>query len=539
MPLPVLEGSATVPSVVDVYVNNALQGSREVAPGPFELTNVPVQSGGGTVQLVMHDLLGRQVVTEQSYYASSVLLRRGLHDFSYEIGFVRSGFGTRSNDYGAPIASTSHRYGLTDRITLEGHAQVSRAAQVAGLGVNLSLFDLGIIGGAASVSRSARGGGALVSGSFERRGSGFSMGLRAEYATAGYSFVGIGDGNRPARLSAQAFADLPVFGGSLGLNLIHRERRGDEENESLAGLFANVPLVDAASLQLFARRAVAGNGRTVLGAHLAIALGGGRSASASVEHRGDGGFSHNLSYQQDAPTGIGSGYRASARFDGGRRTLESAYSYNAAPVSVGAHLSRAGSRTGIRLSARGSVGLVGGRVFASRSLGTSFAQVQVGRHAGVRVYADNQLIGVTGEDGSLVIPSLRAFDRNMLRIDETDLPLDVQIARTEIPVRPFARAGAVVRFAVRTERGVLLQVRLEDGSALPAGALIRVPGDAELYVVASAGEVYIPTLDGTALLEASWGERRCAFQVTVPEGDDPQPRIAGLVCRTAETFAAR
>lgn len=539
MPLPTLEGSAAMPSVVDVYVNNTLQGSHEVTPGPFELTNIPIQSGGGTVQLVTRDLLGRQVVSEQSYYASSVLLRQGLHDFSYEIGFVRSGFGVRSNDYGTLLASTSHRYGLTDAVTLEGHAQVTRSAQVAGAGVNLSFFDLGTVGAAATFSRSARGNGTLLSGSIERRSTGLSFGVHAEYASAHYSFIGLGEDNRPPRLSAQAFADLPLLGGSIGLNYIHRDRRGEEEDERVAGAFANVPLVDGMTMQIFARRAVAGNAQTVLGAHLSLALGGRRSASASVEYRAGGGFSRNLSVQEDAPSGIGGGFRATTNVSDGRRTMESVYTYNSTLATLATHVSRAGGSTGVRLSARGSVGLVGGRPFAARSLGGSFARVQVGDHAGVRVYADNQLIGTTGADGSVVIPSLRPFDRNVIRIEEADLPLEVQIGETEVPVRPFARAGALVRFGVRRERGVLLQLSLEDGSPVPAGALVRVDGGGDLHVAVIGGEVYIPALDGSASLEASWEGGDCRLQVTVPETDDPQPRLTGLICRRTQAIASR
>lgn len=538
MPLPVLEGSAAVPSIVDVYVNNQLQGSRVVTPGPFELANVPVQSGGGTVQLVMRDLLGRQVVMEQSYYASSVMLRRGLHDFSYEIGFLRSGYGTRNVGYGPLIASTSHRYGLSDSVTLEAHAQLSGDVQSAGAGVNLAISDVGVLGGSATFSRSDRGTGVFVTASAERRTMGFSLGVRGEYSSAAFGSVESTEANRPGRLSVQAFADMPVMSGSLGFNLLHREHRGGVDTESLAGVSANVPLLDRAAVQLFARRAVSGRAQTVFGAHVSLALGGRRSAGATVEHR-DGGFSHNISYQEDAPSGIGGGYRTTANVTGGRRSIETVYTYNAAPASFTAHLSRAGGRSGVRLSARGSFGLVGGDSFAARALGSSFAQVRVGDHAGVRVYADNQLIGRTGEDGSLMIPSLRAFDRNAIRIEETDLPLDVQISETELQVRPFARAGAVVRFGVRRERGVLLQVALDDGSALPAGALVSVAGSPERYIAASGGEVYIPTLDGTAEIEASWSGRSCRLQVTVPETDDPQPLIGGLVCRDAPVVASR
>ena len=154
MPLPVAGGSAAVPSVVDVYVNDALQGQQAVQPGPFELSNIPVPSGGGTVQLVVRDLLGREIVSEQSYYASAQLLRGGLHDFSWEAGFLRERFGRESNGYGAFFASTTHRYGLSDHFTGEATAQASEDHQMAGLSLAAIVFDLGQAGASASVSHS-------------------------------------------------------------------------------------------------------------------------------------------------------------------------------------------------------------------------------------------------------------------------------------------------------------------------------------------------------------------------------------------------
>ena len=94
----------------------------------------------------------------------------------------------------------------------------------------------------------------------------------------------------------------------------------------------------------------------------------------------------------------------------------------------------------------------------------------------MRVYADDQLVGVTGRDGSVTVPNLRAFEPNRLRIDEADLPLEAQIDATEQVVRPFARTGSVVRFPVRMERGVLMRVRREDGTDLPAGAMVELEG---------------------------------------------------------------
>lgn len=535
MPLVQASGGAAVPSVVDVYVNNVLQASREVAPGPFALADIPVQSGGGTVQLVVRDLLGRETVFEQSYYASSQLLRRGLHDFSYEAGFIRRGFGRSSFDYGDFMASTTHRYGISDRLTGEVHAQASRSVQNGGIAFTLLAFDLGQAGASASVSRSDRGTGYRLAASFERRTPGLSFGLLSDYSSADYRFLGLPGDYRPPRLTLQAYGDLPLARGSIGANLLHRELR-DGPAETLAGLTGSWQLGPAAMVQLYARRSVAGARNAAVGAHLAFALGGRRSASAGVEH-GSRGTVANLAYQDDPPVGPGGGFRASASF-GRFDRAEAAYVHNLPMATLGAQLAHARGTTGLRLSAAGSLGLVGGGLFAARSLGESFAAVRVDGYPGVRVYADDRLVGVTGAGGSLTVPGLRAFEANRIRIDEADLPLEAQIDVVEQTIRPFARAGAVLRFAVRAERGVLMRVRREDGSALPAGATVGVEGDEASYVVVGDGEVYVPGLSGRRKLHARWNGGRCGFTADVPATDDPQPYLDGLVCRGEEAYAS-
>ena len=534
MPLPAATGSAAIPSVVDIYVNNILQGSRDVAPGPFELANIPVQSGGGTVQLVVRDLLGRQVVSEQSYYASSQLLRRGLHDFSYEAGFVRRDFGTRSNGYGEFMVSTTQRYGFTDSLTAEATLQASGSRQTGGVAVTSSALGFGQAGASVSLSHGDKGLGFRLAASFERRASGLSFGLLSEYQSAGYGFIGMPDGYLPPRLTVQAFADMPLEGGSVGFNLLHRSLR-DQPSESLAGLYGTFQLSRMAQVQLYARHSIVGAGETTLGAHMTFSLGGRRSTYVGSEFRG-GRTSGEISFQDNLPAGVGGGFRTTTSFGPVRRS-EAAYTYNLPMATVGGQVARAGGSTGVRLTASGSIGLLGGNAFASRSLGSSFATVIVDGYPGLKVYADDHLVGVTGRDGSVTVPGLRAFEANRIRIDEADLPLDTRIESNEVVIRPFARTGAVVRFPVRAERGVLMRVRREDGSDLPAGAVVRGEGDAT-YIVASGGEVYAPDLAGTQRLFATWEGGACAFQATVPVGDDPQPRLDGLICRGEVSDAA-
>jgi outer membrane usher protein len=536
MPLPSVGGSAAVPSVADVYVNSALQGERQLAPGPFELRNVPVPSGGGTVQLVMRDLLGREIVSEQAYYASAQLLRRGLHDFSYEAGVLREAFGRRSNQYGAFFASTSHRYGISDHVTAEATAQASKTTQMAGVALNAIVFDLAQVGGSVAVSRSRHETGFRAAASLQRASHGLSFGVQADYTSARYAAVGFPADKPPPRYTIQAYADMPLSHGGVGVNFLYRSLRG-EEAETLAGIFGSWQLTPAAAIQIYARRSIVGTRRTSFGAHLSFALGGRRSASLSVDREGgrDAGY---LSYQDDPPPGPGGGLRMMAQ-RGQDTVVDAAYVRNLPSTTLTAQATYVRGAPGLRLSARGAVGWIEGRVFASRSLGESFAAVRLDGHPGVHVYADNQPVGVTDRHGFLMVPGLRPFDVNTIRLDEGDLPLDVSLAAGEITIRPFARAGTSVRFAAHRERGVLMRVRLEDGSDLPAGATLRVQGAAQTYVAVSGGEVYVPDLTGRAVMEANWGGKRCTFAVLVPEDDDLQPRLDNLVCRAGQGYAAR
>jgi len=145
MPVPQVTGSAVVPSTVDVYVNNIRTYSRDVPPGPFEISNLPIISGVGTQRIVLRDALGREIVTNQPYYASSQLLRTGLFDFSAEVGYRRLYYGILSNSYDPDVvASSSLRYGLSNVLTVEAHVEGGTRLANGGLGIVFPLVNRGI-----------------------------------------------------------------------------------------------------------------------------------------------------------------------------------------------------------------------------------------------------------------------------------------------------------------------------------------------------------------------------------------------------------
>ena len=139
-------GTAVVPSTVDVYINNAKAYSTPVRPGPFSVQNLPVPVGAGNVRVVVRDVFGKESTAVVPYVRYDSMLKQGLHDFSYEAGFLRRNYAVESNDYGDFAAVATHRYGVTDWLTLEGHAEAMDDRGNLGGVVQVTMPVLGLVG---------------------------------------------------------------------------------------------------------------------------------------------------------------------------------------------------------------------------------------------------------------------------------------------------------------------------------------------------------------------------------------------------------
>jgi len=532
LPLPSLSGSAALPSVVDVYVNDVLQSRNQVRPGPFQLRDVPIVTGSGEVRLVVTDLLGRETVTRQSYYAAPELLRRGLHDYSYELGFLREEFGRRSNRYTTLFAAGTHRYGLTDRLTGEAHVAVSDKVQAGGVAAAYLWPDIGLFTVGAALSQSGRGTGSLVNLGFERRSQSFSLGAAAEFASEDFTTLGEVPGRDPPAATFQAFAGIPLGFGSLGASYVLRDERGQPDVEIL-GVNASVRLGRIGALNIAAQHGFGAEAGTAVQLFLTVPLGARSFASGGFDYRDDAA-TFTANFQRSPPVGEGIGY-ALAGAVGDYKRIEGRLAVQTSFGDLDAILTWTDGKTGVRFTASGAVATVGGNVFASRRLNQSFAAVKVGNFENVRVYADNQLVGRTNRDGVAIIPRLRPYERNRVRIDYGDLPFDAEVADPERDVRPRNRSGVAIDFAARRSRAAIVNVRLENGTPLPPGSVVALEGGVEEFVSAPGGDVYLSGLDRTNQVVARFEGTACRFTVDLPDGDDPQPRLGPLICRPSQS----
>jgi len=525
-PVPTLAGSAALQSVADLYVNGALNASKEVQPGAFTFTGFPIVTGAGTVEMVVRDALGRETVVRQAYYAAPSLLRPRLSDFSYEMGFLRRDYGAASASYGRLVASASYRLGVTDRFTAEGHAAASAETQQASAGADLALPPLGLLSVSAAASRSR---GELTGQSwsigFEHRGRGFSLGGLARLTSDDYRQVG-DDGPLPT-LDLEAFAGLSERWGSLGLSYLRRDSRDGGPGVSFGGTSASFRIGGVGSVHLAVRTALRGQRDTSAELSFSTRLDSRTSASGAVGMR-DGAGSGFLWLQRNAPAEEGWGYRMLATL-GPLEGLSGVLAINTNFGQYDAEVSYRDGRAGTRIRASGGLGIAGGQVFAAQRLSDAFAVVDAGQ-PGVRVYADNHLIGRSGSNGRVVVTHLRSYEDNAIRLELADLPIDAEVTMAETRVRPYARRGLVVNLRATRTRSTLVRLEVPGLGPLPAGATVTVGGHA--FVAAPGGEVFLSGLSEVNQVEARWPEGRCKLELLTPAGSDPQPDLGTHTCRT-------
>ncbi|MBD8698641.1 fimbrial biogenesis outer membrane usher protein [Sphingomonas sp. CFBP 13714] len=528
MALPTLNGSAAVPSVVDLYVNNILQNRQSVASGPFALTDVPVVNGSGDIQLVVRDALGRETRVTQSYYAAPQILRRGLHDFSYEIGVLRRNFTRASFDYGTPILSATHRYGVTERLTVEAHGETTRKMQATSMQVSALWPAVGIFSLSAAGSHSDRGGGGLFGIGFERQTRGLSLGGNGEITTADYATVGDSTAYRRARSTVTGFIGTPTPYGSVTASLLWRRSR-DQRGDILSGnANASMRLRRIGALSLNASRSFAGARDTTVQFRLTVPFGQRTSATAGVQLR-DGELGATTTLQRNLPYGDGVGYRLQAE-TGAIERLDAEVNAQSGIGRIDAQVTRLNGASGGRLQLVGSVATVDGAVFAARRIEQSFGTVRVGPYANVRVYSDNQLVGRTNAAGVLVIPRLLPFQDNHIRIEAEDLPLDAIIDETKRTVRPYDRSGVAVRFGARAASDARLRVVGADGNPLPAGTVLHLNGAGEAFLLAPGGDAYLTGLATRNRVSATFAGGGCAFAFDFVPAGQTQPDLGTFTC---------
>lgn len=530
-PLPVLSGLSVAPSTVELYVNDVLRQVSSVPSGPFSLDNFPVVTGGGEARLVVRDILGRETVLVQPFFSAPQLLAAGLHDWSAEAGALRRDLGLPSSHYGERFASGLWRHGWSDRLTLEGHAELSRPTRVLGLGaiVGLPAEVLGRAAAAASRHEQAGSGHEWLLGA-ERQWLRGNVAVQAQGASRGFRDLTQDAGTLPMKLQLAGNVSQSVDGvGTFGLGFA-QTRRYDGETISTTSANYSVTLRGRAQLTVSVSRARGGASGTAVGATLVVPLGDRGIATASGQHRaGRTDFYSAVAQTPQGDSGLGWRLLGGRQQDQGR--AEAGAYYGGRYGQTTADLSWSPDRQAARVGAAGALVLADGRMFATQRMDQGFAVVEVAGYPDVGVGLGSVAQGRTDASGAALLPRLMPYQNNSVRLDPGDLPISAEIDSLERIAVPRARSGVKVTFPVRSGRAALLKVVFDDGEPAPAGATLTLQGETQPFYVARRGEAFVTGLQPRQRLTLRWKERSCDLDVTLPAADREQiARVGPLTC---------
>lgn len=536
MPIPLqrFRGEVSVPSTVEIYVNGVPTYRTQVAPGPFVITDVPVVTGGGTVEMVITDGFGRRQVVSNPFYASPSVLRAGLSEYSFELGARRvTAASGVALEYDEPVARVVHRSGLTDAFTAEVQAEGAEGAALVGSALAwLVPGGAGVMRFALASSQAPDGStGALALLGYELALNNFSFTAEGQHNTPGFARIG---GLAPDPVHSRDLAQMSVgFNnasiGSIALAVARERNLGPTDSTTTTvtwsrGLGPHLNLSASAGYDYESRNA---NGfvnfSVPLGARTNASFGHNAERPAS----GPTTSQSTANLQRNLDTGPSWGYRLGAA-QAGDAVAEFAAQGERATMRVGAE--RVGSAEGAYATLGGAIALVDGSLHASRRLGDGFALIRVPGAPSVGVYSDNAYIGKTDAEGERLVPSMTPYRPTRVTLDASDLPLEVQLKTDRMEVTVPYRAAAVLEFPSDLTRAYTANLVRKDGAPVPAGAKLWIDDGTDAEPIGSGGFVFLSVDPGPHRLTVRWVEKECSVGLTIEPSDDPQPDLGRLVC---------
>lgn len=532
-PLPILAGQSAAPSTVDLYVNDVLRQTSQVPTGPFVIDNFPLLTGTGQARLVVRDILGRETVIVQNFFASAELLDEGLSDWSAELGAVRENFGIQSADYGQAFGSGLFRYGIDRTKTIELRAEVGQETQGGGAGLSIALPGqmLGQVGIAGSRNQDAGSGSYAVLGlQHSSLRHGFTLSLKE--SSEGYRQVGLEGSPLLSRqeysagYTSYALADR----GSLGVAYAHVEQFSGLDINTVSANYT-VRFGARSSLTFTATHVRSGDATAnTFGVSLLVPLDNRITATANVTHR-----EQETDVYAGASQGLASELGTAWRVLGGRRTgqdfAEGGLYYQGSRALLTADVNQTSDQFNARLGVQGAFVVADSTLFATRKLYNSFAVVEVPSYENVGVGFQSSVYARTDSTGRAIVPNLQPYRSNSIRLDPNELPISAELDTIELSAVPAYRSAVKVRFPVRSGRGALIRIELQDGQPAPAGAVIKIKGDTKEFYVARRGEAFVTGLQPENVVTLTWNRQSCDMSITLPPGTpDDISRVGPVTC---------
>jgi outer membrane usher protein len=319
--------------------------------------------------------------------------------------------------------------------------------------------------------------------------------------------------------------------GTIGVSLID-ERLHDDSERRITSVSYSRSLPARFVLSVAANRIDSGIATTEVSVNLSRSLGPRLSTSVALSRKADGDLTR-IDQRYELPSGPGYGYRTSTQ-SGFRRISDAEFMANTAFARYGIEFRQDEGSRAVRLQSRGTVARFGGGWFAARGISDGFAVVDAGGLDGVQIYLENRPIGVTRSDGLMLVPRLRPYEQNRLRIETADIPLTMQIENPLLTVSPYYRSGVLASFGVRATTIAVLRATQADGSPIPEGARARIDSGEFAIPVGRDGKLYLEGIAPDDRVEILVRGQACSLDLPEFSAETAFSNLGDVACVQAQ-----
>jgi outer membrane usher protein len=535
-----ISGSVMAPSTAYVYRNGVLIKQLQLAPGQFNLQQIPGLSGVSNTQVVIRNAFGGSQVINAPFYVGATLLQPGLNSYQYSIGELRNNLATSSWAYGPLALSASHSVGVTSWLTpgyrLEATSNLISGGPQITVGSSLGVAQLAL---AASKDPQQGGSGAAASFLYSYISPLFGVDTQLQWMSPHYSNLSLLPSiNRPI-MQTNSSINYTLGKASFGLQHIYsRSRNTETDGSTLHQILASLSLAvgERGNLSVTLGHALPGNQLPANQAFVALSYYLGNVTTATVSYSHEQSASTGIgSLQRSLPFGPGYGYFVQAQ-GGSSGTSQQAtilqYQTDKGYYE-GDYNHLDGQHTGSLTAAGGIIG-IGDRIFLTRPVENGFAVVRAPGAANVECEWSNQSVGKTDRAGDCLYPNLLPYFGNQLGINDKDIPLNFSVGATQKTVAVPYRGGAVVSFPVHRIHQIMGQVMVMYGSnrMIPTNGQLTVSSKPpQISPIGDDGAFYFEDIPvGTLKALVEYKNGTCSFDIVVPDFKEPLHKMGMVTC---------
>ena len=526
--VPSLEGSARVPSTVELYVNGVNIYNQKVSPGDYNLqTGAQIQQSGNA-QIVVEDILGNRSVQSFPIMVTSKLLRPGLNEYNVSLGKLRYNYNLESSDYRDFFANTFFRRGISNSTSLGINALYSQDIQNLGLMWTQAVSNWFLFESVAQASHDDRNDTNFSYGlSLSKDIGRFSFGANSKYTEQHFKFLGDELNNESSYPKFENLVYLGISGVPLvqNINLNFAEQKyyknetfeRDDRRIFRAGFSRQIGRKMILGLNYFNET----GDRSDSGATLSLSYSFDSQKTLYMSH--STAEDSNVQFVKNDTNQVGFDYA----FGANRRNGEILYNVDGRlKTEVGdLELShqQSDSYRESQVYYRGAVVMLNKKFNFTKAVDNAFALVKVDSYPDIDIYRALNHVDKTNKEGYAFVHDIIPYVKYDIAFDENQLPIEDKILYSNKQITALNQRGYAIDFPIYHAKQVTVRPVNAQGKTFDAAS--------EVYVNNSDGDVYPLSSDGTVTL---YGLIPQTYHLTIKSKEE-QDCKAELVVKDKQT----